>query len=74
MAILALAAHDDTHEVKSKKKEDIDEWQKYAKEFQGQMTAAAVAFKKQDVPAAADAWKKGNMACNDCHGKFRPNE
>jgi len=74
MAVLALAAYDDTHEVKSKKKEDIEEWQKYAKEFQGQMTAAAVAFKKQDAAAAADAWKKGNMACNDCHGKFRPNE
>ena len=72
MAVLALAAHDDTHEVKSKKKEDIDEWQKYAKEFQTQMTAVAAAFRKNDVAAAADAWKKGTTACNDCHAKFRP--
>lgn len=71
MAVFALAVHDDTHEVKSKKKEDIDEWQKFAKEFQSQMTAAAAAFKAKDPTKAGDAWKKGNTACNDCHAKFR---
>ncbi|MGE5192282.1 MAG: hypothetical protein ACM3U2_07230 [Deltaproteobacteria bacterium] len=74
MAVLALAAHDDTHEVKSGKAEEIAEWKKFAKEFQVQMTAASAAFKKKDMTAAGDAWKKGNTACNDCHAKFRPNE
>ncbi len=74
MAILGLAAHDDTHEVKSGKAEDIAEWKKFSKEFQAQMTAASAAFKKKDMAAAGDAWKKGNAACTDCHAKFRPNE
>ena len=74
LAVLALAAHDDTHEVKGQKKEDIDEWQKYAKEFQAQMTAAAAAFGKKDLAAATEASKKGNVACNDCHAKFRKDE
>ncbi len=72
LAVLALAAHDDTHEVK--KSEEVKEWQKFAKEFQVQMTATAAAFKKKDMAGAGDAWKKGNTACNDCHGKFRKEE
>lgn len=74
LAVLALAVHDDTHEVKGKKKEDIDLWQKFSKEFQSQMTTTAAAFKKKDMAAAADGWKKGNTACNDCHAKFREKE
>jgi hypothetical protein len=73
LAVLALAAHEDTHEVKSGKAEDIAEWKKFSKEFQGQMTAASAAFKKQDATAAGEAWKKGNTSCNDCHAKYRPN-
>jgi cytochrome c556 len=72
MAVLALAAHEDTHEVK--KKEEVAEWQKYSKEFQAQMTALSAAARKKDKAAAADAFKKGNTACNDCHGKFRETE
>jgi cytochrome c556 len=60
--------------VKSGKAEDIAEWKKFAKAFQVEMTAASAAFKKKDMTAAGDAWKKGNTACNDCHAKFRPNE
>lgn len=74
LAVLALAVHDDTHEVKSKKKEDIDQWQKFAKEFQTQLTATSAAFKKKDMAGAADGWKKGNAACNECHAKFREKE
>jgi len=72
LAILALAAHDDTHEVK--KPDEVKEWQKFSKEFQAQMTATAAAFKKKDVTGAADTWKKGNAACTDCHAKFRKTE
>lgn len=72
MAVLALAAHDDTHEVK--KAEEIKDWQKFSKEFQVQMTGASAAFKKKDLAGAGDSWKKGNTACSDCHAKFRKEE
>jgi hypothetical protein len=73
-AVLALAAHEDTHEVKSKKAEDIELWKKFAKEYQTQMTATAAALKKKDMAAAADSWKKSSTACNDCHSKFKEGE
>ena len=47
LAVLGLAIHDDTHEVKSQKKEEIEEWQKYADGFRTEMTAAAAAFRSQ---------------------------
>lgn len=72
LAVLALVAHEDTHEVK--KKEDIAKWRAYAKDFGVQMTAASAAFKKKDAAAAGDAFKKANTACNDCHSAFREGE
>lgn len=72
LAVLGLVTHADTHEVKDASK--VPEWQKYALEFQTQMTATSAAFKKKDLAAAADAFKKANAACNDCHGKFREGE
>jgi len=71
LAVLALVAHDDTHEVK--KKEEVGEWQKFSKDFQAQMTVTSAAFKKKDLAGAGDAWKKGNAVCTECHNKFRPN-
>ncbi len=73
-AVLALAAHDDTHEVKSKKAEDIEQWKKFAKDYQVQMTATAAALKKKDLTAAADSWKKSTASCTDCHAKFKEGE
>lgn len=72
LAVLGLAAHDDTHEVKDAAQ--IPEWQKFSKEFSAQMTATAAALKKKDKEAAGDAFKKANTACNDCHAKFRKDE
>lgn len=69
LAVLALAMHDDTHEVK--KPDQIPEWQKFSKDFQVQMTATAAALKAKDKNAAGDAFKKANAACTDCHAKFR---
>jgi hypothetical protein len=73
-AVLGLAAHEDTHEVKSKKAEDIELWKKFAKEYQVQMTTTAANLKKKDLAAAADSWKKSSTACNDCHSKFKEGE
>ncbi|MBS0260557.1 MAG: hypothetical protein JSS02_01265 [Planctomycetes bacterium] len=73
-AVLSLATHDDTHEVKSKKAEDIELWKKFAKEYQTQISATSAALKKKDMAGAADAWKKSSQACNDCHAKFKEGE
>jgi hypothetical protein len=73
-AVLALAAVEDTHEVKSKKPEDIELWKKFAKEYQTQISATSAALKKKDMAGAADAWKKSSQACSDCHAKFKEGE
>lgn len=72
MAVLGLATHADTHEVKDASK--VPDWQKYALDFQAGMTATSAALKAKDLAAAADAYKKASTACADCHGKFRENE
>ena len=74
LAVLALAVHDDTHEVKSKKAEDIELWKKFAKDYQVQASAISAALKKKDITAAADSWKKSGTICNDCHAKFKEGE
>lgn len=70
MAVLALATHEDTHEVKNAA--DIAEWQKFAVEFQKNITESSAAFRKGDKDAGKAAWTKANTACNACHEKFRP--
>ena len=72
LAVLALAAEEDTHEVK--KQEETGEWKKFAKEFQTEMSATSAALHKGDLTAAAAGFKKANTACNECHAKFRENE
>lgn len=69
LAVLALAVHDDTHEVKDAA--GIPEWQKLSKEFSAEFTATSAALKKKDKDAASAAFKKGNAACTACHDKWR---
>jgi hypothetical protein len=69
LAVLALAVHADTHEVKDAS--GIPEWQKLSKEFSSELTAASAALKKKDKDAASAAFKKGNAACTACHDKWR---
>lgn len=71
LAVLALAAHDDTHEVK--KKDDIPKWQGYAKTMQAEMTAVAAAIKAKDATATKDSWTKAQKSCSECHEVFREN-
>ena len=72
LAVLALATHEDTHEVKV----DADKplWQSQSKEFGAQMTAAAAGFRAKDLAAAKKGFDAANKACNDCHKKFRDKE
>jgi len=72
LAVLALVAHEDTHEVKQAA--DVPEWQKLSKEFQTHMTAAAAAFNAKDTAGAKAGFDKANSACNACHKKFRDME
>lgn len=72
LAVLGLAAHDDTHEVKDASK--VPEWQKLSKDFSTEMAATAAALKKKDKDGAAAAFKKANAACTECHNKFREGE
>jgi cytochrome c556 len=69
LAVLGLAAHDDTHEVKNPA--EVPEWQTLSKDFSTQMTAMATALKAKDKAAAGDAFGKANKACNGCHDKWR---
>jgi hypothetical protein len=70
LAVLALVAHEDTHEVESPA--DVGEWEKFALAVQKHMTEAAAAFKKADKEAAAKAFDSAAANCNDCHAKFKP--
>lgn len=72
LAVLALAAHDDTHEVKDKAQ--IPVWQGFAKDYSTQMTAAAAALKKKDREGFVAAYTKAKAVCADCHAKFKDSE
>jgi cytochrome c556 len=69
-AVLTLAVHDDTHEVKDKAA--IPDWQRLAKDYSGNMTAASAALRKNDQQAVKAAYDKSRTACADCHEKYRP--
>lgn len=70
LAVLAIAAHQDTHEVKNKA--DIPQWQAYALDMQTSMTQVAKDMKAKDLAAAKTAFSKSAKSCSDCHAKFRP--
>lgn len=70
LAVLCLAAHADTHEVKDKK--DVPEWEKYALELQKQMTDEATALRKNDADAAKKLFTEAGRSCSACHDKFKP--
>jgi len=69
LAVLAVAMHADTHEVKNES--DVPQWQQYALEYQRHMTATAQAMKAKDAKAARAVWLQGVESCNACHDKFR---
>lgn len=71
LAVLALVAHEDTHEVK--KKDEIPKWQGYAVTMQTEMTALAAAIKAKDATASKTAWTKAQKSCTECHEVFREN-
>jgi hypothetical protein len=69
MALMALAAHGDTHAVKDPA--DKAAWQDFCLQLQGHMSRAAAAVKQRE-PSAADHFRMGMDTCSACHEKFKP--
>ncbi|MBI5757548.1 MAG: cytochrome c [Planctomycetales bacterium] len=74
LAVLSLAAHEDTHEVKSGKPADIAKWKSYSKDMQKHSTAAADALRKKNDGAFKETFTSLNKSCSECHKDFRDAE
>lgn len=74
LAVLAVVAQADTHEVKSGKPADIKKWQDYAKDMQKNATAGADALRKKDDAAFKEIWPTLQKSCTNCHKDFRDEE
>ncbi len=72
VAVLALAAHDDTHEVKDPAQ--VPKWKGFALEMQTSMSAVAAGFKANDAAATKSAFEKAGKSCSECHDAFREKE
>ncbi len=72
LAVLALAIHADTHEVKDKAQ--IPQWQGFATDYQKNMTGLAAAIKAKDKERSSELFKVATTSCNDCHKQFRKEE
>jgi hypothetical protein len=69
IALLAVATHADTHEVKNSA--DLPDWHAWAVELQQQMSLAATKIKEKDTAAANTAFQSGMETCSKCHDKFQ---
>jgi hypothetical protein len=74
LAVLAVVAQADTHEVKSGKAADVAKWQSYSKDMQANATKAADALRKKDDAAFKETFTILNKSCADCHKDFRDAE
>jgi len=72
LAVLALAIHNITHEVKNKA--DLPIWQGYAVDLQKSMTELSAAIKKKDAASVKKIYLKATKSCRQCHEKFRKDE
>ncbi len=68
LAVLAVAIHADTHEVKDKK--DIGKWQDLSLSYQKSMTSLAAAMKTKDA-SSKTLYLAGAKSCSACHEAFR---
>jgi hypothetical protein len=68
IALLAVTAHADTHEVKNPV--DTPKWHEFATALQQHMSAAAAAIKAKDAAAGTKHFQAGMETCNKCHEVF----
>lgn len=69
IAVLAVATHADTHEVKSD--DDKPQWYEWAAELQEHFSATSAAIKAKDTKLANIHFAKGMETCEQCHGEFK---
>jgi len=69
LAVLAVAAADDTHEVK--KPAEVGEWKKMAADMQVAFTELSASLKEKSADKVKAGFMKANATCADCHKKFR---
>lgn len=69
IAVLAIAAHEDTHEVSTDA--DKAQWKTYSLEMQAAATELAGVLKARDAAKAKEGFTKLNKSCSDCHDKYR---
>uniref|UniRef100_A0A7C4QSI7 Cytochrome c n=1 Tax=Schlesneria paludicola TaxID=360056 RepID=A0A7C4QSI7_9PLAN len=70
IALLAVAAYADTHEVKNPA--DTPRWQEMAAALQKHMSASAQAIKARQTAEANREFLAGMETCNKCHEVFNP--
>lgn len=69
IALLTLAMHADTHEVKNP--DEIPQWHALAREYLDTMTGVAKAVRQKDKETAGELMVKATATCDKCHEKFR---
>lgn len=69
IALLTLAMHADTHEVKNP--DEIPQWHALAREYLDTMTGVAKAVREKDKATAGELMVKATATCDRCHEKFR---
>jgi len=69
LAVLAVAAADDTHEVK--KPAEIGEWKQMSADMQVAFTELSAALKEKSADKVKAGFTKAGKTCADCHAKFR---
>jgi hypothetical protein len=69
IALAAIAAYADTHEVKDKA--DLPEWYRMATALHENMAASAAAVRAKDTAAAQAKFTAGMETCQQCHDKFQ---
>ena len=69
IAVLTLAMHADTHEVKNR--DEVPEWESLAEEYLKQMAGVANAIREKDKTTASQLMVQATGTCDRCHEKFR---
>jgi hypothetical protein len=69
IALLAVTAYADTHEVKNPA--DLPQWRELATALQQHMSAAAAAIKAKDTMQATQRFQAGMETCTKCHDAFQ---
>lgn len=70
IALLAVTAYADTHEVKNPA--DTPRWHEFAEALQKHMSASAAAIKAKQTAEANREFLAGMETCNKCHEVFHP--